>query len=202
MISVYKLKPKFQQLLTPILQFLHRQKITANQITISSILLSVVIGILFWFSDYWNWLFLALPIGLLLRMALNALDGMMARQYNQTSSLGEVLNEVGDIISDVIIFFPLLKFQSESVYLVVIFIILSVINEFSGLLGKAIGKNRRYDGPMGKSDRALLLGIYGLLLAFGIDISAYSDYIFGVIIILIVISTFIRLKRSLNGASN
>ncbi|MFC3159377.1 CDP-diacylglycerol--glycerol-3-phosphate 3-phosphatidyltransferase [Chryseobacterium arachidis] len=198
MISVYKLKPKFQQLLTPILLFLHRNKVTANQITVSSILLSVAIGILFWNADHSKCFFLSLPVGLLIRMALNALDGMMARKFNQTSKLGEILNEVGDIVSDVIIFFPLLKFQPESLYLIILFIILSVINEFSGLLGKAVGKDRRYDGPMGKSDRALMLGLYGLLIFFGVNISGISNYIFGIIIALLVVSTLIRLKKSLH----
>lgn len=200
MISVYKLKPKFQQLLTPILLFLNKKKITANQITISSILLSVIIGVLFWNADVSVWFFLSLPIGLLIRMALNALDGMMARKFNQTSKLGEVLNEVGDIVSDVIIFFPLLKFQPESLYLIIAFIILSIINEFSGLIGKVVGKERRYDGPMGKSDRALILGLYGLAAFFGVNISNYSQYIFGLIILLLLISTYTRLKKSLHEA--
>ncbi len=200
MISVYKLKPKFQQLLTPVLLFLHKNKITANQITISSILLSVIIGILFWNADISKWFFLSLPIGLLVRMALNALDGMMARKFNQTSKLGEVLNEVGDIVSDVIIFFPLIKFQPESLYLIVIFIVLSVINEFAGLMGKVTGKERRYDGPMGKSDRALIIGLYGLLMFFGVAISGISVYIFALLIGLLLISTYIRLKKSLHEA--
>ncbi|MGE8242576.1 MAG: CDP-alcohol phosphatidyltransferase family protein, partial [Sphingobacterium sp.] len=72
MISVYKLKPKFQQLLMPILTFLHRKKVTANQITIGSIVLSLVIAVSFWYADRMPILFLALPIGLLLRMAFNA----------------------------------------------------------------------------------------------------------------------------------
>ncbi|MDR3025920.1 CDP-alcohol phosphatidyltransferase family protein [Chryseobacterium sp.] len=200
MISVYKLKPKFQQLLTPVLLFFHRNKITANQITVSSVLLSVIIGILFWNADISKWFFLSLPIGLLIRMALNALDGMMARKFNQTSKLGEVLNEVGDVVSDVIIFFPLLKFQPESLYLIVVFIVLSIINEFAGLMGKIVGKERRYDGPMGKSDRALILGLYGLLIFFGVTITAVSQYIFGIIIVLLLISTYTRLKKSLNEA--
>lgn len=200
MISVYKLKPKFQQLLTPVLLFLHRKNMTANQITVSSIVLSVIIGILFWNADLSKWFFLSLPIGLLIRMALNALDGMMARKFNQSSRLGEVLNEVGDIVSDVIIFFPLLKFQPESIYLIVIFIILSIINEFAGLLGKVVGKERRYDGPMGKSDRALILGIYGLSVFFGADISGISKYIFAFIIVLLTVSTYIRLNKSLHEA--
>ncbi|MDW9379983.1 CDP-alcohol phosphatidyltransferase family protein [Chryseobacterium sp. JV558] len=200
MISVYKLKPKFQQLLTPVLLFLHKNKITANQITISSVLLSAIIGILFWNADISKWFFLSLPIGLLVRMALNALDGMMARKFNQTSKLGEILNEVGDIVSDVIIFFPLLKFQPESLYLIVVFIVLSIINEFAGLMGKIVEKDRRYDGPMGKSDRALILGLYGLLIFFGVSITNISQYIFGIIIALLLISTYTRLKKSLNEA--
>jgi CDP-diacylglycerol--glycerol-3-phosphate 3-phosphatidyltransferase len=133
-------------------------------------------------------------------MALNALDGMMARKFNQTSKLGEVLNEIGDIVSDVIIFFPLIKFQPESLYIIVVFIMMSIINEFAGLMGKVIGKERRYEGPMGKSDRALILGMYGLGVFSGANIADYSQYIFGLIILLLFISTYVRLKKSLNEA--
>ena len=67
----------------------------------------------------------------------------------------------GDVVSDVFIFFPLLKYHPESLYLIVIFIVLSVLNEFAGIMGKVLGGERRYEGPMGKSDRALLIGVYG-----------------------------------------
>ncbi len=197
MISVYKLKPKFQQLLMPILNFLHRKKVTANQITIGSIALSMIIALLFWYADRFSIFFLALPVGLLLRMALNALDGMMARLFNQTSKRGEVLNEVGDIVSDVMLFFPLLKFHSESLYLVVGFIVWSVVNEFCGLIGKVIANDRRYDGPMGKSDRALLLGVYGILALLHISIVAFSGYIFGVLCLLLLLSSVTRLRKAL-----
>ncbi|UIR55503.1 CDP-alcohol phosphatidyltransferase family protein [Sphingobacterium sp. SRCM116780] len=198
MISVYKLKPKFQQLLTPILTYFYKRGVTANQITIASIILSLLIGVLFWFADCSDWLFLALPIGLLMRMALNALDGMMARTYNQTSKKGELLNEIGDVVSDVFVFFPLIKFLPESMYLIVIFIALSIINEMAGLIGKVVGTARRYDGPMGKSDRALLVALYGILAFCHISLHTYSLYIIAVINILLAISTGIRLKKSLS----
>jgi len=153
MISIYNIKSRFQNLLRPILVVLHKWKVTANQITVTSIILSLLIGLAFWYADMYRYLFLALPIGLLIRMGLNALDGMMAREYNQQSQKGELLNEVGDIVSDVFIFFPLLKFESEYIYLIVAFICLSIINEFVGLMGKIVGDERRYEGPMGKSDR-------------------------------------------------
>jgi putative enzyme len=200
MISVYKLKPKFQQLLHPLLVWLHQKKVTANEITIVAIVFSLGIGILFWEASKVPLFFLALPVGLLIRMILNALDGMMAREFGQTSRLGEILNELGDVVSDVFIFFPLLKYHPESLYLVVGFIVLSVLNEFAGIMGKVLGGERRYEGPMGKSDRALLVGIYGLLTYFGVYIAAYSQVIFGIVIALLLLSTLIRLKKGLYAA--
>ncbi|MGL4583914.1 MAG: CDP-alcohol phosphatidyltransferase family protein, partial [Flavobacterium sp.] len=165
-----------------------------------AILFSIVLAILFWYADHYHFFFLLLPIGLLIRMALNALDGMMARLYNQTSKKGELLNEVGDIISDFILFIPLLKFQAESLYLIVLFIGLSIINEFAGLMGKVLGGERRYDGPMGKSDRALILGIYGLLMYFNVSITGISLYVFIVINALLLLSTLTRYRKALQNA--
>ena len=198
MISIYQIKPRFQQLLKPILNLLYKNGITANQITISSILLSLLIGIAFWWADSTKILFLALPLGLLIRMALNALDGMMARTYNQQTKKGEALNELGDIVSDVFIFFPLVKFEQGNLYLIVGFICLSIINEFSGLLGKVLSGTRRYDGPMGKSDRAFIIGVYGILSFLSVDFNEYSVWIFSILILLLIASTIIRIKKALH----
>jgi len=203
MISVYSIKPQFQRVLTPILELLHRAKVTANQITWWACILSLVIGILFWFvGDVGRWLYLCLPVGLLIRMALNALDGMMARRYNQITRKGELLNEVGDVVSDTIIYFPLLKYHPKSLYFIVAFIALSIINEYAGVMGKVLSAERRYDGPMGKSDRAFVLGLYGVVCLFGINLSGYSVYIFGVIDLLLVLSTWIRIKKTLKVTRN
>ncbi len=197
MISIYKIKPQFQRVLTPVLELMHRKHITANQITVSASILSIIIGVMFWFADYNKWFYLALPVGLLLRMALNALDGMMARRYNQISRKGEMLNELGDVISDTIIYLPLIKHQPESLYMIVVFIAMSIINEYAGIMGKVISTNRNYDGPMGKSDRAFILGLYGFVCLCGVDISSYSLYLFIVIVLLLLISTWIRIKKAL-----
>ena len=197
MISIYKIKPTFQKLLFPILRFLHQRGVTANQITWASILLSIGIGICFWYAQQFHWLLLTLPLGLFTRMALNALDGMMARTYNQQSKQGELLNELGDVVSDVFIYFPLLKLEPQSAYLTVIFIGLSIINEFTGLLGKVVINERRYDGPMGKSDRAFVVGLYGLLTFFNVNLSPFFNWIMGTILLLLLIGTTIRLTQIL-----
>jgi len=197
--SIYSLKPKFQALLKPILEFLHRKRVTANQITTASVVWSFSIAACFWYADRYSILFLALPVGLFVRMALNALDGMMARLYNQQSKKGEILNELGDVLSDLAIFFPLLKFEAQAIYVIVLFICLSIINEFAGILAKVISGARRYDGPMGKSDRAFVIGLYGLLSFLGILYSEYTSYVFVLCILLLGISTFTRLKKALNN---
>ena len=197
MISIYNLKPKFQSFLKPVLEFLHSKGVTANQITLASVFWSFLVATLFWFADSNSYFFLALPIGLFVRMALNALDGMMARIYKQQSKLGEILNELGDVISDVVLFLPLIKYEPNALYFIVIFICMSIINEFAGILAKVVSGERRYDGPMGKSDRAFIIGFYGLLCFFGYYNFKFSEYIFIFLIALVYLSTFTRLKKSL-----
>ena len=152
MISMYEIKPKFQQLLRPFLDVLYKKGITANQLTLMAIILSFGIGVSLWIADDWRFGYLIVPVGLLLRMILNALDGMMARIYNMQSNLGEILNEIGDVISDMFIYIPIMAIPNVSPEIVCLFVGLSVTNEFSGIFGKVLGENRRYDGPMGKSD--------------------------------------------------
>ena len=197
MISVYQLKPKFQQALSPTAFFLYKKGITANQVTIAAIWLSLTLGLLLSFYSTNTWVWLVLPLGLLVRMALNALDGMMARQYNMTSQLGEVLNEMGDILSDLFILIPFVLFSGIHPGFIILFALLSILNEFAGLLGKVINGVRRYDGPMGKSDRALLIGLFGLVYVFWQEVIQYGNWIFGMACGLLIISTYLPLKRAL-----
>ena len=202
MISIYKIKPKFQQLLMPLLKLLRRLGISPNSITIFSIFFSFGISYFFWNASDNSSYFLIVAFGLLLRMMLNALDGMMARIYNLQSKLGEILNEVGDIISDVAIYFPLILFESLEVEIAIIFILLSIINEFCGLIAKVISGERRYDGPMGKSDRAFLIGIICIVYYFTNGLAPYMNYIIGGSSILMIFSSYVRLTKSIKNGKN
>ena len=197
MISLYSIKPKFQQLLKPVLVFLYKKRVTANMITWCAIILSAGTGTLMWVYPYGKMLLL-LPLSLLLRMALNALDGMMARTYDMQSKKGEILNELGDVVSDFLMFFPLFKLFSLRMEILIAFLFMSLVNEYAGILGKAIVGTRQYDGPMGKSDRAFVIGFLSLVLYFTTKITSYMDSIFLVITILLVLSTYFRIKKTLN----
>lgn len=197
MFSVYKLKPVFQKLLQPILDALYKIGVTANQLTISAIILSFLMGFGFLRFHTLYLGILIIPFGLLLRMALNALDGMMARQYDMQSQLGEILNEIGDVVSDIAIIFPFVILPGINPVIIILFGVLAILNEFAGILSKAIGKERRYDGPMGKSDRALIIGIFCLVFFFWSDVTYYGDWIFGIASALVLVGTIIRLYKAL-----
>jgi CDP-diacylglycerol--glycerol-3-phosphate 3-phosphatidyltransferase len=196
MISVYKIKPKFQKLLQPVLVFLRKIGVSPNQITIFTVFFSIALGVFLFFAIENKLWFLFVSLGLLLRMALNALDGMMAKQFNLQSNKGEILNELGDVISDLAIFFPFIYFESLKTEYVIIFIFFSIINEFCGILSKSIYGERSYDGPMGKSDRALLIGLICIVLYFTDTIFNYLDHIFLLGSFLMIISSYFRLTKS------
>lgn len=195
MISVYQLKPKFQALLQPLLQRLRNWGVSPNLLTLLGIVLSLAMGIFAFYGDRTIALIL-MPIVLLLRMALNALDGMMARQYNLQSKMGALLNEIGDVVSDIVLYYPLYVLFAMDQIWIMCFLLLSVLNEFAGLLGQALGGARRYDGPMGKSDRALVVGVLSLLFLFKAPIYWYLTWIWMVVFCLLIWSTLKRLRNA------
>ncbi len=202
MISVYKIKPAFQKLLLPLLKKLHQLGITANQLTISAVFLSVFMGVGFYYYKDYRYFLLLIPAGYLLRMTLNALDGMMATHYNMKSKLGEILNELGDVVSDLVIILPMAFIPNTNPWVIIIFGILAVINEYCGILAKAISGTRHYEGPMGKSDRALLIGLFCTIYYFWNGIELYANWIFGIASGLIIISSVVRLKNALSETNS
>lgn len=168
MASIYALKAQFQTLLRPLVHRLHAAGATANQVTLAAALLSLAaMAVVMWGAPERPMLFLLLPAWMLVRMALNAIDGMLAREHGQQSHLGAYLNELCDVVSDVALYLALLAVPGMAAAPVLLFAGLAVLTEYAGVLGVMVGAARRYDGPMGKSDRAFLIGVLGVLLAFG-----------------------------------
>lgn len=162
--SIYKLKSSFQNLLRPLVGRLAERGVTANQVTLFAALVSVGIGALL-LANPQPALFALVPIWMLLRMALNAVDGMLAREHGQKSALGGYLNEITDVVSDATLYLPFALIAPFSLPWLTAIVFLATLTEFTGVLGVAHGKGRSYEGPMGKSDRALLFGALGALVA-------------------------------------
>lgn len=160
MASIYEFKPKFQAVLRPFMRGLRALGFTPNGLTLLALAGSGAVGAWLWFCPAPVDRLWILPLWLLVRMALNALDGMMARELKMQSRLGAILNELSDPLSDALLFLPLARLAAPAG--VVAFAILAVLTEFSGVLNRALGGARTYHGPMGKSDRAFWIGLLAL----------------------------------------
>ncbi|MBU8544257.1 MULTISPECIES: CDP-alcohol phosphatidyltransferase family protein [Roseomonadaceae] len=189
--SLYSLKPRFQALLRPMVGRLAAAGVTANQVTLAAAIGSVALGgVLLLASPAW---FLLLPLWLLLRMGLNAVDGMLAREHGQKSRLGAYLNELGDVVSDAALIAPFALIPPFGPAWVGLVVVLSVISEFAGVLGA----ERRYDGPLGKSDRALLFGALGLWVGLAGALPALAYWIMPVLAALLAATTVNRVRAGL-----
>jgi CDP-diacylglycerol--glycerol-3-phosphate 3-phosphatidyltransferase len=195
--TIYDLKPAFQNLLRPICNALARAGVTANQVTMAALLLSIVVGGLFALYPAAHWAALLIPAWLFLRMALNAIDGMLAREHNMQSALGGVLNELGDVVSDAALYLPFALVSGISSVLVISVVILSILTEMAGIVAVQAGASRRYDGPMGKSDRAFGFGLLALLLGIGLQPGGWSTAILAIIAILSALTVINRCRKAL-----
>jgi phosphomethylpyrimidine kinase len=197
--SIYELKPKFQNLLRPLVRRLYSTGVTANQVTLAACVLSVLLGaLLVKFADV-STLFFLLPIWMFLRMALNAIDGMLAREFNQKTPLGGYLNEATDVISDTALYLPFAFVAPFGWGVIALVIFLAFMSEFLGVLGQVHGSGRRYDGPMGKSDRAFVFGLMGTIYAVFGQLPAWFGWTLYVVAFLLTLTCINRVRMGLKG---
>ena len=95
--SMYELKPAFQKRLLRITGFLAVCNVNPNQVTLAGILVSCLGGSAVALYPQQTWPLLMMPLVLFVRMALNAIDGLLAREYGMESPFGVILNELGCI---------------------------------------------------------------------------------------------------------
>lgn len=195
--SVYDLKPRFVALLRPLAARLAAGGVTANIVTLAAMADSILVGIVLAIWPEVTWVWLILPVFLFLRMAANAIDGILAREFAMKSKLGAILNELGDVVSDAALYLPFALLPGVNPAWVILAIIAAIIGELTGVLGQVIGASRRYDGPMGKSDRAVVFGILGFAIGIGAPVGAWIDWIMVAIALLGVVTILNRARAAL-----
>ncbi len=197
MTTLYSLKPRFQALLRPAVRHLHAAGVTANQVTVATAAASLLLGAglaLAAAGGALGW-FLLLPGWLLLRMALNAIDGLLAREFGQASRLGACLNELADLLADAALYLPFALLPGIPGALAVLVVVLANVTEMAAVL--ATGNGRRNDGPMGKSDRALVFGMLGLLLGCGVAPGPWLAWVLAIVAVLLVLTIGNRVRHGI-----
>lgn len=197
MVSIYDIKPQFQALLRPLSNKLASSGVTANHVTIAAVILSAVVGLTIFLGREKQEVLLLLPVVLFVRMALNAIDGMLAREHDMKSPQGAILNELGDVVSDSALYLPLAAVTGFRPWLIVCIVLLAVFTEMAGVVAVQIGASRRYEGPMGKSDRAFVFGAVGLATGVGLEFGAWLDAVLGIVAVMSLLTVWNRSSKAL-----
>jgi len=195
--SIYRLKPAFQSLLRPFVAALARAGVTANQVTVTACLVSVGVGALLVLDPERTTLFALVPLWMVLRMAMNAIDGMLAREFGQRTPLGAYLNEISDVVSDAALYLPFGLIPGSSMTAVAVVMVLAATSELAGTVAVMTGASRRYDGPMGKSDRAFVFGLLGLLVALGVPLAGWLNWVWTAVAMLTGLTIANRVRGGL-----
>jgi CDP-diacylglycerol--glycerol-3-phosphate 3-phosphatidyltransferase len=193
--TIYDLKPKFQALLRPAAAWLARAGLSANAVTIAALLLSIAQGAWLALQPGAALPLLVLPVTLFVRMALNAIDGIMAKKHGQASAQGAVLNELSDVVADAALYLPFALIPGVNAALVVLVVVAGFTAEMAGALGPLIKAPRRYDGPLGKSDRALAFGLLAVLLGVGVAPGLWTSAYLAVLLALSAFTVINRARR-------
>lgn len=175
MASIYDLKPKFQALLRPPVSALAQAGVSANAVTVSALVVCIAYGALIAATAGAPWVLVGAPAVFFLRMAMNAVDGMLAREHDMKSPLGALLNEGADLAADAAIYLPFAFVAGVDAGLLIAAATIGLIAEGVGLAAVQIGASRRYDGPFGKSDRAFFFGALAFAIGIGLAPGAWTS---------------------------
>ncbi len=192
--GIYSIKPKFQIFLDPVKKIFVRWKVHPTYINLLALIISITGGLALYFSFAFPLLLIYIPFMAFVRTALNALDGLVARDLKVINKkFGEVLNEIIDRLSDLAIFLGIAFASYVNVYLAFTSIILILLNSYLAILSKAAGGKRRYEGIMGKADRMFWLSVAVILIYITKDFEIIN-YFLVFLIITLIITFFQRFK--------
>lgn len=134
-----------------------RLGIHPDAVSYASIVAAAGAGVCFWQAEALPWLLIPAAAFCYLRLWLNMLDGMVALASGKASPRGELLNDLPDRASDVIIFVGAAHSGLCSPiggYWAAIFALLAA---YVGMFGQALGVQREFSGLMAKPWRMVTL---------------------------------------------
>jgi CDP-diacylglycerol--glycerol-3-phosphate 3-phosphatidyltransferase len=178
---------------------------TANQATFFGVIFILLTSASFYLGlscPHYRFLLILTPVFLFLRMVMNALDGLLAREYKTGSVAGELWNEGLDVIGDMVCYGSLYFIPNPPILTLTLFLMLAWTAEFFGVLGKGLpGGIRQHVALLGgKPDRATWMGLLGLLLFFIPNFVNYLPYYLLFISFFVLVTVILRIRKILHDA--
>lgn len=200
MIVIANSKPWFQKRLRPTARVLANAGVTANQVTLATMGISLASGITVLFqldSPAILWL---IPCALLVRLANNHIDGLLAKEHGMKTPLGGILNELSDVFCDAVLYLPLAWVAGISSGLVVLSVFLGLMTEFVSVAAVSIGATRRNDGPMSKKPRGIAFAGIAMALAVETAPGTWLDVILVILCLALLLTVIKRIHGALQEA--
>lgn len=198
--NIYSTKPKFQKLLSPVRDIFIRLRISPTAINILALAVSIIAGLLLYYSSFNIKLLLYIPFLAFIRIALNALDGLVARETRaKNQRFGEVLNETIDRLSDIAFFLGIAFASYVNFKLALVVLVFVLLSSYMGVIGKSAGGSRQYKGLMGKADRMFWLSAAcaAILIWEKPEIMNWVLWFMLVLVIITIFQRFFAIKREL-----
>jgi phosphatidylglycerophosphate synthase len=114
-------------------------------------------AVCFWQAAAHPWLLILGPALCYLRLWCNMLDGMVALASGKASLRGEILNDLPDRVSDIVIFVGVAHSGLCAVVSGYWAALLAVLTAYVGTFGQAVGARREFSGLMAKPWRMVTL---------------------------------------------
>jgi CDP-diacylglycerol--glycerol-3-phosphate 3-phosphatidyltransferase len=188
--GIYQIKPRFQRSLQGVEAYLVRRRVHPDYLTIAALVLSALGGVALYGSRWAGWLLLLIVPVALGRTALNALDGLVARDTGLARPWGEVLNEFCDRLADVALFAGVALAPGSQPSLGAVVVVVMLLSSYLAILSKAAGGRRQYAGVMGKADRMIYLSL-AAVVAFALP----SVPIFTIFLVLVLAGLVITIVQ-------
>ena len=189
--GLYALKPTLQRRLHGTATWLAARRVNPDLLTLCAVVCAVLGGLALAAGLTRPLLLWAVPPLACLRLALNALDGMVATRRDIARPWGKVLNELCDRLADLAFLWPLLLVPDASPALVTAALCAMLLVSFLGVLAEAAGAGRQYGGVMGKADRMLWLALASIAAAA----SGQLLFLRGLPVVLLVGATLTLIQR-------
>ncbi len=178
---------------------------TPNEATFLGIVFVVLTALSFYLGfirEDLRFCLLLVPVFLFMRMMMNALDGLLSREYKLATVAGELLNEGVDAIGDIFCYGILYFVPGMPKFSLIVYLMLIWTAEFFGVLGKSMpGGSRRYENVLsGKPDRALWMGVFAVILFFWPQFMKYVNYYFLCLSVLLALTCILRIRKILECA--
>ena len=140
-------------------RFCIQRGIHPNIISYLSIVVSSGAAVCFWQASSHPWLLVLGPLLCYIRLWFNMLDGMVALGSGTASRRGEIVNDLPDRISDLLIFAGVANSGLVHPAAAYWAALLALLTAYVGTLGQAVGARREFGGIMSKPWRMVTLHI-------------------------------------------